>query len=746
MIKTVIDITVVDKLETGLSDHQLLLWKISSPPSRHLTDASKVRRWRKLDIAGLERCLLSSPLVDSVALPSMDVDQMVELYESTLTAALSTSLPVMAPRLYKYRHPWFDAECMRERCRLTSLRRRNAAREDIRAVARSYTRLLHTKRRHYYTKRIAEVHHPARRWKLVSEATGLGGVTGRSAAPTAETYSAFLNEKLNDICESTEGAPSPKFMSSTSISEFVQFCPAGFDEVQRLISSLPGKQCGLDPIPTWLLKRLSHLLLPYLVHLFNKSLSSGQCPRSFKEAQVRPILKKSTLDPQLPSSYRPISNLSVLSKLLERLVLSRLLTHLNNNALLPKTQSAYRPHHSTETAVLRVVSDIRVALDVGHVSLLLLLDMSAAFDTVDHDILIARMDKAFAVRQTPLQWFRTYLSGRSQTILSSSSCSAKQLIQSGVPQGSVLGSILFSLYVSDIAGIVATHGHSSHQYADDTQIYGHCRPEGVPDLVCRVSTCFREIVSWTSSNRLRLNPDKTEAIWFGSPAGCSRIGSPTLQLTGATIIPSQTVRSLGMYLDSSLTMGPHVGRVAAGCYAKLRVLKEAKPFVPHNIFISLIVQLILSKLDYCNSLLVNASCRNLNTLQAVMNTAARLIYGRRSSDHITPLLMDLHWLRIPDRITFKILLLVYRAATGSAPQYLTELLTSTSAIPGRASLRSSNNRTLVVPRSRTVRQGDRTFYVCGPRIWNSLPTEVRVAPTIEHFKKLLKTYLFSRSS
>ena len=144
---------------------------------------------------------------------------------------------------------------------------------------------------------------------------------------------------------------------------------------------------------------------------------------------------------------------------------------------------------------MRVVSDIRVALDVGHVSLLLLLDMSAAFDTVDHDILIARLDKTFEVRQTPLQWFRTYLSGRSQTILSSSSCNAKQLIQLGVRQGSVLGPILFSLYVSDIAGIVAAHGLSSHQYADDTQIYSHCCPEGVPGLVCRVSTCFREIVS-----------------------------------------------------------------------------------------------------------------------------------------------------------------------------------------------------------------------------------------------------------
>ena len=207
-------------------------------------------------------------------------------------------------------------------------------------------------------------------------------------------------------------------------------------------------------------------------------------------------------------------------------------------------------------------------------------------------------------------------------------------------------------------------------------------------------------------------------VWFSS---C--IGSPTLQLTGATIISSQTVRSLGVHLDTSLTMGPHVGRVAASSYAKLRVLKEAKPFVPHQIFMSLLVQLILSKLDYCNSILINASYRNLNTLQAVMNTA-RLVYGGRTSDHITPLLMDLHWLRIPDRITFKILLLVYRVATGSAPQYLTELLTNTTTIPGRASLRSSNNRTLVVTRSRTVRQGDRSFHVCGPRMWNSLPTEV----------------------
>ena len=129
--------------------------------------------------------------------------------------------------------------------------------------------------------------------------------------------------RIGEQCKCTV----PKFMPSTAISEFVQFYPAGFDEVQRLISSLPSKQCGLDPIPTWPLKKLLHLLLLYLTHLFNKSLSSGQFPRSFKEAQVRPILKKSTLDPQLPLTNGPIP---------KRFVLSRLLIHLNNNALFPQ--------------------------------------------------------------------------------------------------------------------------------------------------------------------------------------------------------------------------------------------------------------------------------------------------------------------------------------------------------------------------------------------------------------------------
>ena len=186
-------------------------------------------------------------------------------------------------------------------------------------------------------------------------------------------------------------------------------------------------------------------------------------------------------------------------------------------------------------------------------------------------------------------------------------------------------------------GIVAAHVLSSHQYADDTQIYGHCSPEGVP---LSVLSCLSIVDLFQRSSRGRhlivYDSTLTKQRQYGLVLWMQPHWFPNTSIDRCNL-PSQTVRSLGVYLDTSLTMGPHVGRTAASCYAKLRVLKEAKPFVPHQIFMSLIIQLIHSKLDYCNSILVNASCRNLNTLQVVMNTAARLIYGGRSSDHITPL-------------------------------------------------------------------------------------------------------------
>ncbi len=180
-------------------------------------------------------------------------------------------------------------------------------------------------------------------------------------------------------------------------------------DVVSAISSLPCKQCLSGPWPTHLLKRHSSHVAPFLTHLFNLSIHSGYFPASFKSAYVTPLLKKPGLDPLDPKSYRPISNLSVISKLLERLVSKRLVSYLSTNGLLPNLQSAYIVHRSTETVVLRVVSDILSALDSFNLALLALLDLTAAFDSVDHQTLITRLSRSYGLTGSALLWFQSYL-------------------------------------------------------------------------------------------------------------------------------------------------------------------------------------------------------------------------------------------------------------------------------------------------------------------------------------------------
>ena len=212
-------------------------------------------------------------------------------------------------------------------------------------------------------------------------------------------------------------------------------------------------------------------------------------------------------------SYRPISNLSVVSKLMERLVARQLLSHLQASGMLPRLQSAYRANHSSETAVLKVLSDILLAIDSSDLSALVLLDLSAAFDTVDHSILLRRLETSFGLKGKVLQWLRTYLVGRRQSMHQGSSTASSALICCGVPQGSVLDSILFLLYTADLSSLIESRGLRCHLCADDTQIYGYCRPHATLELMETMSQCIDDVQSWMHANRLQLNPAKTEILW-----------------------------------------------------------------------------------------------------------------------------------------------------------------------------------------------------------------------------------------
>ena len=254
------------------------------------------------------------------------------------------------------------------------------------------------------------------------------------------------------------------------------FSFVSIEEVSRLIRSLPNKSSPLDLIPTSILKRFSHLFAPIISKLTNLSFLQAIFPASFKTAQALPLLKKGNFDPTIPLNYRPISNLSTISKIIERLVNSRITSHVSSSPNFNPFQSAYRKHHSTETTLLRITDSLRNICATGHAAVLVLLDLSAAFDTLDHNILIDILNRHFNISDLALSCFRSYLSQRSLFVKMDNFSSSFTSLNSGVPQGSVLGPILFSLYTSPMCSIIVQHDLLFHQFADDITLHRSLSP------------------------------------------------------------------------------------------------------------------------------------------------------------------------------------------------------------------------------------------------------------------------------
>ena len=252
------------------------------------------------------------------------------------------------------------------------------------------------------------------------------------------------------------------------------------------------KSCDLDPIPASIFKECKSTILPVLTNIVNMSLESASMAAALKEAMIKPKLKKDNLDSEDSSNFRPISNLKVVSEIIEKAVSCQLSDYLRDNDLEEPFQSAYKRFHSTETALLRVQNDILCEIDNQICVILLLLDMSAAFDTVDHKLLLERMEKRYGVKGNALKWFRSYLQDRKQFVMIDGTKSEMKELRYGVPQGSVLGPILYLLYTSPIGHIIKRHGLNYHLYADDTQLYLSFKPTYAeqPGSIAKIETCF----------------------------------------------------------------------------------------------------------------------------------------------------------------------------------------------------------------------------------------------------------------
>ncbi len=510
--------------------------------------------------------------------------------------------------------------------------------------------------------------------------------------------------------------------------------PTTDDEIRQLIMSRSNKSCELDPLPTWLLKRCLDELLPLLTRICNASLASGEFPQQYKSAIIRPLLKKSNLDSNELKNYRPVSNLHFISKILEKLVVNRLDDHMREHNLYDPLQSAYRSEHSTETGLMKLNNDILSSLDHGRCTVLVSLDLTAAFDTVDHSIFII-----YGVSHTALQWFRSYLDGRDNRVNIDGSMSTRSIVTSGVPQGSVLGARLYTMYTRPLSDIAIKHQIMFHSYADDTQVYVHCdnNEEAVHGAIAKLQICIHDICIWMTNKALVLNAEKTDFIIFRSKV--TYTGEHVLRITDTVIKESSNVKLLGVTFDQNMTLEKHITNTCRLANMHIRKINSIRQYLSDDAVKTLVQSVVIVRLDYCNSLLVGLPQKSIKRLQLTHNTAARVISRTSRHSHITPILRALHWLPITKRCQYKILLITFKSLHKMTPTYLSNLLNWYH--PNRL-LRSSFTISLVPNNNRTIRIGRRLLDTSSSTLWNALPNNIKTVDNIQIFKRLVKTFLF----
>jgi exonuclease III len=536
----------------------------------------------------------------------------------------------------------------------------------------------------------------------------------------ANVFNNFFCNIANDIeqeMQPGDGLPPSTLINSIPVSFYL--FPVTAEECKDVITKLKNTKGHVDNISVRIFKSMKLVLAYPVAELINCSFATGIFPDSLKIACVTPIYKSG--DPLNVTNYRPISILPLLGKVFEKCMASRINSFLSKNSLISSNQFGFQKNKSTVDALISLTEFIYTGLNNASHSLSIFIDLRKAFDTVQHSILVEKL-QLYGFRGLPLEWIRSYLEDRKQCVKVGSSKSDYMSVNVGIPQGSILGPILF---INDLP-LVSDKLHSI-LFADDTTLSMSDR--NYHSLITTVNKELEKINVWLLRNRLSLNVEKTFSVLFTNKRCDLNLGINVV-MDGSNIQPHVAGRFLGVEIDDGLSFGNHIHNIAKKVAKNVGIIFKLQQFVPQNVLLNLYYSLVYPYLIYCNIIWGDTSETYVKELRLLQKKLVRIITHSEFIAHTTPLFYSTKILKIEDIHIFLLAIHAYKINVNNNFNNFTHNY-------------NTRNRNYAIPSYQRLALTQHSVSFAAPKVWNSLPDCIKQCNNLSKFKTNLKEYLIS---